>query len=123
MNQKDLKFPFKWEERRPFLLDRVFFVPKCYDQHDKALFPGWHDAQVFAHDAPVWIEYCAGNGSWIAEKAKQHRNRNWVAVEKKFSRVRKIWSKMRNLELDNLFIVCGEAMLFTRHYVASESVE
>lgn len=42
---------------------------------------------------------------------------------KKFNRIQKIWSKMKNFQLDNLFIVCGEAFSFTAHYVPEDSFE
>lgn len=38
-------------------------------------------------------------------------------------RARKIWSKIKNYELDNLFVICGEGFLATRHYFPSDSVQ
>ncbi|HEY2810350.1 MAG TPA: tRNA (guanosine(46)-N7)-methyltransferase TrmB [Rhabdochlamydiaceae bacterium] len=123
MSPKDLKFPFKWDDRLPWMGDKVFFVPNFYDRHDKMFFPSWEDERVFGRRAAVRIEYCAGNGDWIIEKALAHPESNWVAVEKKFHRVRKIWSKMKNQGVSNLFIVCGEAFTFTKHYVSDGSFE
>ena len=121
MKPKDLKWPFNWEERRPQIADRVFFIPQHYDRHREFVFPDWSTTEIFGRTAPLSIEYCTGNGAWIIDRAQRFPERNWVAVEKKFERVRKIWSKMCNLKLDNLFIVYGEALLFTRSYV-SDSV-
>jgi tRNA (guanine-N7-)-methyltransferase len=67
------------------------------------------------------IEYCSGNGAWIAAKAVENPHINWIAVEKKFPRVRKIWSKIKNLNLKNLVVVCGEAHNATRRYFPHES--
>lgn len=119
MKPKDLKYPFPWEERRPHLQDRVLFVPDYYDRHREWTFPGF--GAIFENDRPIAIEYCAGNGTWIAEKARGS-NRNWVAVEWRFDRARKIWSKMKNYGLPNLLTVCGEAQVFTRDYLPPKSV-
>jgi tRNA (guanine-N7-)-methyltransferase len=119
MKPKDLKFPYRWEERRPELVDKVLFVPDYYDRHREWTFPGW--SAIFGNDRPVVIEFCTGNGTWIAEKAKDSPY-NWVAVEWRFDRVRKIWSKMKNYGLSNLMVVCGEAQTFAREYIPSKSV-
>lgn len=123
MKPQDLKFPFAWEKRQPLIVDNIFFIPKFYDRHEEWVFPSWSDSQLFNREAPVQIEYCSGNGAWIIEKAKAYPEMNWVAVEKRFDRVQKIWSKMKNNGLCNLFIVCGEALCFTTHYVPEDSFE
>jgi tRNA (guanine-N7-)-methyltransferase len=120
MKPNDLKFPYSWEERRPLLADGVLYVPEFYDRHREWVFPGW--PAIFGNDKPVVIEFCTGNGTWIAEKAKD-TSKNWVAVEWWFERVRKIWSKRENYGLDNLFIVCGEAQTFAREYLGNETVD
>jgi tRNA (guanine-N7-)-methyltransferase len=117
MKPKNLKCPLTWKERRPLIHDRILFVPQYYDRHREWAFPGWESAEVFGRTAPIAVEYCTGNGAWIIEKARAHPERNWVAVEKQFERVRKIWSKMHNFALSNLFIVCSEALTFTQFYV------
>ena len=123
MKPKDFKFPFKWDERRPCIVDGVFFVPWHYQEHHTFQRPDWEEAAFFGKRAPIAIEYCSGNGSWIAEKARDNPETNWIAVERRFERVRKIWSKIKNYNLTNLVIICGEAEDFTKHYVESSSVE
>ncbi len=123
MRPKNFKCPFTWAERRPLIYESVLFVPEHYQHHAEWSFPGWDSPEVFGRNAPIEIEYCAGNGAWIIEKAKKHPERNWVAVELQFERVRKIWSKMRNEQLTNLFIVSGEALTFTRYYVPDQSFD
>ncbi len=120
MRPKDLKFPYKWEERRPHLEGGVLFIPDYYENHSELVFPTWQE--IFGNDKPVVIEYCTGNGTWIAEKAKDP-SCNWVAVEWRFERVRKIWSKAKNYGLSNLFIVCGDAQIFAREYLKTGSVD
>lgn len=118
MKPKDLKFPFKFEERKPTLINGVFFVPKYYKEHSPSLFPSF--ASLFGNNNPIKIEFCSGNGSWIAEKAKNDPECNYVAIEMRFDRGRKIWSKMINYGLKNLFIVIGEGFTFAQNYLASE---
>lgn len=119
MQLKKLRFPYRWEERRPELVDRVLFVPDYYHRHREWVFPGFE--AIFGNNNPVVIEYCAGNGTWIAEKAKNSPY-NWIAVEWRFDRVQKIWSKMKNYNLSNLMVVCGEAQTFTREYLPKHTV-
>jgi tRNA (guanine-N7-)-methyltransferase len=123
MKPKDLKAAFSWEERRPMIADRVFHVPNYYEEHDVFSFPGWEDKNFFGNQNPVCIEYCAGNGAWIMERAKRFPNYNWVAVEIRYDRVRKIWSKIKNENLNNLIVVCGEAWTFTHYYVQKGTIE
>ncbi len=118
MKKRDLKYPFTWSERKPLIRDRVFYVPNQWE--GEWTFPGWADPEVFDAAAPIWIEYCSGNGAWILEKAKAHPEWNWVAVEKRFARIRQIYAKRENEKIRNLFIVCGEALNFTRHYGVDE---
>lgn len=123
MKPKDLKHPFCFRERRPLIEGRVFYVPAYYQDHDRFAFPGFEDASLFGNSNPVHLEYCSGNGTWIVDKAQKHPEINWVAVEMDFERVRKIVSKACNLELKNLFVICGEGLTFTRHYVPTASIE
>ena len=123
MKPSDFKHPFSWANRAPAITDKVFFIPRHYNLNNGWAFPAWEEAAVFGRKAPVWIEYCTGNGAWIAEKALAHPELNWIAVEKRFDRVQKIWSKMKNFSLNNLFIVCGEALTFTKTYVPDHSID
>ena len=106
---KDLNLPFSYEDRRPVLLDRFFYVPSRYEYSQESL-------PFFEKEQPVAIEYCSGNGQWIAEKAKTSPHINWIAVEKKFKRARKIWAKLQKENLSNLVVACSEAFVFTRYY-------
>lgn len=121
MKPKDLKPPFSFEERRPLIQNEIFYVPTYYQAHDTFSFPSWE--ALFGNAHPISIEYCSGNGEWILEKAEKNPEVNWVAVEMKFDRVRKIHSKRTNRQIENLFIVCGEAQVFTREYVPESSVD
>lgn len=123
MKPAQLKCPFSWEQRHVTVHDRVWYVPLSYDRYETFSFPGWDHPNLFVRNQPIHIEYCSGNGAWIAEKAQNNPGINWVAVEMDFDRVRKIWAKIKNFALDNLLVVSAEGWTMTRHYVPSETVE
>ena len=122
MKPKNFKPPYRWEDRRVMIHHGVLCVPAHYNEYDSFQFPGWDAPTIFCSQQPVHVEYCSGNGTWIAEKAQQHPDRNWVAVEIRYDRVRKIWSKIQNLQLPNLFCIWGEAHTITKHYFPDDSV-
>lgn len=100
--------------------DRIFYA--FQEEGAEALvFPEWDDPALFGNHHPRHIEYCSGNGTWIAAKAVAHPEINWVAVERKFARVRKIWSKIKNLQLSNLVVVWGEAYDATQRFFKTSS--
>lgn len=121
MKPKDLKSPFSFEEREPLIQNSVFYVPVYYLGYQKFSFPDFPD--LFDNDNSVFVEYCSGNGDWIIDQAFRYPNQNWVAVEMRFDRVRKIWAKMKNHDLKNLFIVCAEAWTFSHFYLKNCSVD
>lgn len=120
MKPKDLKCPFRWDNRRPLLHEGVLYVPTYYDKH-KVGAPDF--LSVFQNDCPCLMEFCSGNGDWVVGKALQFPKWNWIAVEKRFDRVRKIWSKMKNHGVQNLLIVCGEAMTFSKEYLPPQVID
>jgi len=122
MKPADLSPPIPKEEKLIFVHDRVWYIPSRPKNAEEFIFAGWNHQEFFANDLPVVIEYCSGNGAWIAEKALANPHLNWVAVEMKFDRVRKIWSKIKNLGLKNLMVICGEAHMATARYLANESM-
>lgn len=123
MKTSKLQSPFTWENRQVMIHDRVWYLPKLCKQADDYQFPGWQHEDTFVKQGPICVEYCSGNGAWIASKAQQHPNQNWIAVEIKFERVRKIWSKIKKLQLDNLLVLCGEGFEATRRYFPDASVD
>jgi len=122
MKPEDLKSPFVWSERHVVIHDRIWYIPALCD-YETFAFPGWDSAEIFGNTHPVNIEYCSGNGAWIAAKAQENPDLNWVAVERKFERVRKIWSKIKNKNLSNLLVVCGEGHQFTSAFVKENSID
>jgi tRNA (guanine-N7-)-methyltransferase len=121
--KKDLCIPFAWEERRPVFLEKFFYVPKAYPHQESFL--SWIDPLLFGvrHEAPIRMEFCSGNGQWIAAKALQDPGSHWVAVEMDFTRARKIWLKAAREGIDNLYVMCAEAASLLRYYIPFRSVE
>lgn len=103
--------------------DRIWHLPeRNIEELAPFVFPGWHHPDTFREARPIRVEYCSGNGGWIAAKAQQDPNSNWVAIEKRFLRARKIWSKVKNHDLDNLFTICGEGYRATKEYFPTASI-
>lgn len=117
---KDLRIPYTWSERYPVFLEKFFYIPGHYHRHEGNI--PWSDPRIFGNDLPVAIEYCSGNGQWIGERARENPNKNWIAVEKCFERARKIWLKLHREQIPNLYVVCGEALTFTKYYPTAQSV-
>ncbi|HEV8052522.1 MAG TPA: tRNA (guanosine(46)-N7)-methyltransferase TrmB [Parachlamydiaceae bacterium] len=122
MKPEELKPPFPREDQHIAIHDRVWYIPERTRLPSEFVFPGWNHTDLFGNDQPVVIEYCSGNGAWIASKAAANPNINWVAVEIKFDRVRKVWSKIKNLGLNNLIVIYGEAHVTTERYFQNDSI-
>lgn len=121
MKPKQLRFPFSWEQRAPTFMQGVLFIPRYYEAHQE-----WCKQplqEMWNAFSRVYVEYCSGNGVWIAEKALASPEVLWIAVEKRFDRVQRIWSKKENLALSNLLIICGDALTWTKEYVSPHSID
>lgn len=118
---KELIRPFPPTQPSVMINDRVWFVPMLADA-STFQFPGWCSPDLFATPGNVHVEFCSGNGNWIADKALKHPEKNWLAVEKRFDRARKIWSKIRNFHIPNLVVAWAEARALSAHYFPPKSV-
>jgi len=119
MKVKDFLIPYSFKERRPYLSESLLSVPRHYFEHDSFDFDL---DSIFPKKQEVQIEYCSGNGDWIIEKAETMPHVNFIAVERRLDRIRKIWKKARVRDLKNLFIVFGDAEPFTESYLPEESL-
>jgi tRNA (guanine-N7-)-methyltransferase len=119
MKPKDLYIPIGQEV---IIKDKMIFVPQRGEIAPFS-FPAWSSSDLFENENPITIEYCSGNGFWILEKAKQHPNRNFIAVERQFLRARKIWAKTHNYGLSNVVVAWAEGMLFTSLCIQDASIE
>jgi tRNA (guanine-N7-)-methyltransferase len=123
LNQKQFIYPYTFENRAPCIFDRVIFIPSYYFQHHEYAFPSFSSPELFGNHNPVQIEFCSGNGEWIVNKAQENPHINWVACEIKFKRVRKIWVKIKQLNLPNLVVAFGDANDFIQFYLKDQSVD
>jgi tRNA (guanine-N7-)-methyltransferase len=119
---KDLTSPTKTVTSPVIIQDRVWYFPTRADT-SLFTFPGWISKPLFQTNAPIIVEYCSGNGAWIAEKAQKNPQYNFLAIEKRFDRTRKIWSKIKNLGLQNLVVACAEGMSLSKHFFPSSSIQ
>lgn len=114
MKPKDFPFVFpRFDERQPLYKDGLLVVPRFFQNHIL-------QHPLFEKRGPFVLELCSGNGEWICEKAEQHPETQFIAVEMQLKRVRKIWSKRHNRSLNNLSIVYGQAEDFVAHYVPEQ---
>jgi tRNA (guanine-N7-)-methyltransferase len=122
MRPENLKPPFEWDARLTIIHDRIWYAPGYSTVQERFEFPGWEHADLFGNRNPIYLEYCSGNGAWIAAKALAYPHINWIAVERKFTRVRKIWSKVKNHHLKNLIVICGEGHHVTSQFFPTNSI-
>jgi tRNA (guanine-N7-)-methyltransferase len=116
----DLRPPFSKETPNTCIHDRVWYAQDT--NNSSFQFPGWYSKDLFVRPGDIQVEYCSGNGTWIAEKALQFPEKNWIAVEKRFDRARKIWSKIKNLNITNLVVVWGEAYALSTRFFPTNSI-
>jgi tRNA (guanine-N7-)-methyltransferase len=111
-----IQFPTSWENRVPAFKDGILYVPGYYMNHE-----AWEGKDEWMRALScfpeICVEYCSGTGAWIADKAAKNPKALWISVEKRLDRVQKIFEKKQKFALANLFIVCGEALTFTRYYL------
>ena len=119
---KDLHSPTTSVNSPVIIQDRVWYVPARAD-FSLFHFPGWVSPELFEKEGPIFVEFCSGNGSWIAEKARLFPCINWLAVEKRFDRTRKIWSKIKNLNLKNLVVACSEGLTLSKNFFPPHSIQ
>lgn len=114
-----LRFPYKWDDRKVLLQDGILFIPELLDHYEPIEISS---EALFGNSAPLHVEYCSGNGAWIASKALEFPDVNWIAIEKKFERAAKIWSLVKREQLKNLLVICGEGLTVTERYLKEGSI-
>jgi len=68
--------------------------------------------RLFPRPQPLEIELGSGDGTFLALYAAEHRERNFIGVERLLGRLRKLDRKARRLGLENLRCVRIEAAYF-----------
>jgi tRNA (guanine-N7-)-methyltransferase len=78
--------------------------------------------KLFPQVQPLEVELGSGDGSFAAQYAQQHPDRNFLAVERLLGRLRKIDRKGQRAGLTNLRLVRIEASYFVEFLLPRESV-
>lgn len=121
MNEQELLIPCSWETRKALFVKRLLYVPDYYQDH-KDFFS--EELSLFVEqENPLIVEYCSGNGQWIIEQAQKNPHKNFIAVEKRFDRARKIWKKIHSYDLKNLVVVLGAGEEFSSYYMPKNSID
>jgi tRNA (guanine-N7-)-methyltransferase len=79
-------------------------------------------AKVFPGGQPLEVELGSGDGSFLAEYAKLHPERNFIGIERLLGRLRKLDRKARRAGLDNLRGVRIESSYFLEYLLPLHSV-
>jgi tRNA (guanine-N7-)-methyltransferase len=120
MKEKDLYIPCTWHNRYPLFTQRLLYIPDYYQNHQE--FYSEEYQKFLVEKEQLVVEFCSGNGQWIMKQALEHPNKNFIAVEKKFHRARKIWKKIHNDQIVNLIVVLGTGQDFSSYYLPTSSV-
>jgi tRNA (guanine-N7-)-methyltransferase len=119
-----LFYPYTFEERKPLFQEGVLFIPEFYqDQASSAhmAFNCQEWAKAMSHPT-IYVEYCAGNGQWICQMAKNHPDILWIACELKFDRAAKIYKRIKSEKISNCLVAFGTAELLTKYYLKPLSI-
>ena len=77
---------------------------------------------LFPADHPLEVELGSGDGSFLAQWAAAHGDRNFLGVERLLGRLRKLDRKAQRLGLTNLRLLRIEASYFVSYLLPSRSV-
>ena len=78
---------------------------------------------LFPKEQLLDVELGSGDGSFLAEYARRHPNRNFIGVERLMGRLRKLEKKGRRSGLSNLRGVRIESSYFVEYLLPGKSVE
>jgi len=79
--------------------------------------------QLFPKSQPLEVELGSGDGSFLAEYARRHPEKNFIGVERLMGRLRKLEKKGRRLGLRNLRGVRIESSYFVEYLLPKNSME
>lgn len=120
MNTLELRIPCSWNTRAPHFVKRLLYVPEHYYEHQD--FKSLEYDSFIQDKKELIIEYCSGNGQWIIEQAEKNPDKNFIAVEIRFDRARKIWKKIHTHSVNNLIVVLGDGKIFSKYYLPKDLV-
>jgi tRNA (guanine-N7-)-methyltransferase len=80
-------------------------------------------AALFNNRQPLELELGSGDGSFLAQYAAAHRDRNFIGVERLLGRLRKLERKASRLGLTNLRAVRIEAAYFLEYLLPPKTID
>jgi tRNA (guanine-N7-)-methyltransferase len=80
-------------------------------------------ARLFPSCQPLEVELGSGDGSFLAQYAVQHPERNFIGIERLLGRLRKLERKGRRLNLTNLRLMRVEAAYFLEWLLPPQSIQ
>ncbi|PWU09754.1 MAG: tRNA (guanosine(46)-N7)-methyltransferase TrmB [Verrucomicrobia bacterium] len=92
----------------------LYSLPSILDRLDLA--------QLFPVQQPLEVELGSGDGSFLAEYARRHPDRNFIGVERLLGRIRKLDRKGRRLGLTNLRAIRIESSYLLQYLLPLHSV-
>jgi tRNA (guanine-N7-)-methyltransferase len=104
-------------------------TPSAHDHSPASLLVELHSlterldpARLFPRVQPLEVELGSGDGSFLAEYARRHSERNFIGVERLLGRLRKLDRKGRRFGLTNLRGVRIEAGYFLEYLLPACSI-
>jgi tRNA (guanine-N7-)-methyltransferase len=79
--------------------------------------------RLFPRAQPLEVELGSGDGTFLAQYAAGHRERNFIGVERLLGRMRKLDRKAGRLGLENVRCVRIEATYFLEYLLAPETAQ
>jgi len=76
----------------------------------------------FPSEQPLELELGCGDGSFLARFAEQHRERNFIGVERLHGRVKKLDKKARRAALTNVALLRFEAAYLVRYLIPADAL-
>ncbi len=73
-------------------------------------------------ERPLKIEVCSGAGEWAVAQAKQDTGADWVTLELRHDRAYQIFTKAVFADVQNLCVLCGDAMQILPSHFPSNAV-
>jgi len=101
------------------------FIPDYFDQEDDLKHKEFK-SEIWDHlllHPKIALEFCAGNGQWVLDQAKNHPDTLWIACELRYDRVKKIYKKLKAERLSNVLIAFGYAETLTRYYLKPQILD
>lgn len=79
--------------------------------------------EIFGRKAPLEIDLGCGKGRFLSVHASRYPERNFIGIERKMKRVRKVEKKVNRLGLDNVRLTRIEASFFVQNLLPDSCLD